>query len=288
MRDLVSVTTVAKTRKIKRSVVQSLPVFRSINWKAFGILLAGGLLGVLAVLPMMLEMVASLPPDRVPPPEIPLPLIALLALVQNCVILAVVILIGMVLSKRIGLGYPIVQAWATRQPLPPLRPMVVSGILIGGAAGLILVLIDAVFFVQQLPSAILSIFEIPLWKRLLAGVVYGGITEELLMRLFLVSLVVWLLGRWWRSAEGQPASGAFWTSIVIVAVIFGLGHLPATAAMTPLTSSIVARALVLNGIAGIAFGWLYWRRGLESAMVAHASAHLIMQIPGAMFLKTLV
>ena len=263
-------------------------MFRSINWKAFGILLAGGLLGVLALLPMMLEMVASLPPDRVPPPEIPLPLIALLALVQNGVILAVVILIGMVLSKRIGLGYPLVQAWATRQPLPPLKQIVLSGVMLGGAAGVALVLLDAIFFVQKLPSSILSMFEIPLWKRLLAGVVYGGITEELLMRLFLVSLIAWLLGRWWRTADGLPASGAFVTAIVIVAVIFGLGHLPATAAMAPLTPTLVTRALVLNGIAGIAFGWLYWRRGLESAMIAHASAHLIMQFPGAMFLKTLV
>ena len=263
-------------------------MFKSINWKAFGILLAGGLFGVLAVLPMMAEFVASLPPDRVPPSEIPLPLIALLALVQNSVVLSIVILIGMVLSARTGVGYPIVEAWATRQPLPPLKPIVTSGILLGSAAGVALVLIDAIFFVRQLPASILSMLEIPLWKRMLAGVVYGGITEELLMRLFLVSLIAWLLGRWWRNAEGLPETGAFWTAIVIVAIIFGLGHLPATSVMAPLTPPLVARALALNGIAGIAFGWLYWRRGLESAMIAHATAHLIMQLPGAMFLKTLV
>lgn len=263
-------------------------MFRSINWKAFGILIGGGLLGVLAILPMMAEFVASLPPDRVPPSEIPLPLIAVLALVQNGVILSVVILIGMVLSARTGLGYPIVQAWATGEPLPPLRPIVTAGILLGGAAGVALVLIDAIFFVRQLPASMLSTLEIPLWKRMLAGVVYGGITEELLMRLFLVSLIAWLLGRWWRNAEGLPSSGAFWTAIIIVAIIFGLGHLPATSAFAPLTQTLVARAIVLNGIAGIAFGWLYWRRSLESAMIAHATAHLIMQLPGAIFLKTLI
>jgi len=29
----------------------------------------------------------------------------------------------------------------------------------------------------------------------------------------------------------------------------------------------VVRAVVLNGIVGIATGWLYWKYGLESAMV---------------------
>jgi hypothetical protein len=33
------------------------------------------------------------------------------------------------------------------------------------------------------------LLAIPLWKRLLGSVLYGGITEELVMRLFLVSLV---------------------------------------------------------------------------------------------------
>jgi hypothetical protein len=48
------------------------------------------------------------------------------------------------------------------------------------------------------------------------------------------------------------------------------------------------RALVLNGIAGIAYGYLYWKRGLEAAMLAHMSTHLIMQIPGVMLLKTML
>jgi hypothetical protein len=45
------------------------------------------------------------------------------------------------------------------------------------------------------------------------------------MRLFLVSLVAWLCGRWLRTPAGLPTSGAFWIAIVLVAVIFGLGHL---------------------------------------------------------------
>jgi membrane protease YdiL (CAAX protease family) len=40
----------------------------------------------------------------------------------------------------------------------------------------------------------------------------------------------------------------------------------------------VARAVVLNGLAGIAFGYLYWTRGLESAMLSHFSADIILHV----------
>jgi membrane protease YdiL (CAAX protease family) len=85
-----------------------------------------------------------------------------------------------------------------------------------------------------------------------------------------------------------PASGAFWVAIVLVAVLFGLGHLPATSAITPLTTTLVVRALVLNGIAGITFGYLYWKQGLEAAMLGHMNAHVVMQIPGVMILTRML
>ena len=41
-------------------------------------------------------------------------------------------------------------------------------------------------------------------------------------------------------------------------------------------------------LAGVAFGYLYWKRGLEAAMLRHMSAHLVMQIPDVMLLKTML
>jgi membrane protease YdiL (CAAX protease family) len=34
----------------------------------------------------------------------------------------------------------------------------------------------------------------------------------------------------------------------------------------------------VNAAFGLLFGWLYWRRGLESAMIAHAMTHLVSQL----------
>jgi membrane protease YdiL (CAAX protease family) len=263
-----------------------LKLLKTVNWRVFSVLFVAGLLGVIAVLPFAFDLVGGLPINR--RADIPMPLVVTLALLQNGILLAAAILIGMRLSERVGLQMPLVQAWA-RGLAPPKPPAILRlGSVVGGAAGVALVGLEALFFLRYLPESMRTLFDLPLWKRLLAGIVYGGITEELLMRLFLLSLVAWLVGKWWKTPEGRPTTGAFWTAIIVVAVVFGLGHLPATAAVAPLTPLLVARALVLNGVAGIAFGYLYWRHGLEAAMVGHMSAHVVLQIPGVILLKSML
>jgi len=265
-----------------------LKLLKTVNWRVFSILFVAGLLGVIAVLPYMFDLLVTLPIGQGAAPDLPLPVVVALALLQNGILLAVVILIGMTLSERIGLPMPLVRAWATGGTTTRPQAILVPGFLVGAASGVVLVGVEALFFLRNLPEPVHQLFEIPLWKRLLAGILYGGLTEELLMRLFLLSLVAWVLGRWWKTPEGRPTTGAFWTAIIVVAVVFGLGHLPATAAMTPLTPLLVVRALVLNGVAGVAFGYLYWRHGLEAAMAGHMSAHVVLQVPGVMLLKSML
>jgi membrane protease YdiL (CAAX protease family) len=65
-----------------------------------------------------------------------------------------------------------------------------------------------------------------------------------------------------------------WLAIVVSAVLFGVGHLPALVQAVELTPVLVARTILLNAIAGVIFGWLYWQRSLETAMLSHASFHV--------------
>jgi membrane protease YdiL (CAAX protease family) len=147
--------------------------------------------------------------------------------------------------------------------------------------GTLLAVVDATVFFSRLPIALREFGQsVALWKRLLAGLFYGGITEELVMRLFLFSLIAWIFGRVSRKSDGTPSVGAFGLANLTVAVLFALGHLPATHALGPLTPLVVARCFLLNGAASLVFGYLFWRHGLESAMVAHASAHIGLQVLG--------
>ena len=70
----------------------------------------------------------------------------------------------------------------------------------------------------------------------------------------------------------------FLVAIFIAALGFAAGHLPTAAAMAPLTTWIVVRAMVLNSVGGIVFGWIYWKKGIEHSMVAHFCADLMLHV----------
>jgi membrane protease YdiL (CAAX protease family) len=67
-------------------------------------------------------------------------------------------------------------------------------------------------------------------------------------------------------------------AIVLSAILFGVGHLPALAATYPLTGPLVLRTVALNALVGIGLGWLFWRHSLETGMMAHASFHVALLV----------
>jgi hypothetical protein len=93
-------------------------MIQRINWKVFTILLMAGLLGVVAVLPFKLDLLGSRTIGQAAVPDIPLPLVITLALLLNGILLAAAIVIGMILSERIGLRMLLIRAWATGVTCP--------------------------------------------------------------------------------------------------------------------------------------------------------------------------
>ena len=143
--------------------------------------------------------------------------------------------------------------------------------------GVAIVLLDLWVFAPRLAASgsPISTLQPPAWQGLLASA-YGGIVEELLLRLGLMTLLVWVGVRLTRSEIARPV--VVWAAIVTSALLFGAGHLPTTATLLPLTPLVITRALLLNGVGGIVFGWLYWKRGLLAAMLAHFSADIVLHV----------
>ena len=113
---------------------------------------------------------------------------------------------------------------------------------------------------------------LPVPTRLL----YGGITEELLLRWGVLTLLVWVAWRLFLKRQRQPRNVYFVSAIVLSSVVFGLGHLPLAVALgTNLTAAIVLYVVSANSAFGLIAGYLYWRRGLEAATVAHMMAHVV-------------
>ena len=257
---------------IRMSRKATLDPNKSANLKVFGILTAGGVLGSLASLPYIFSLIE--------PPSIPIWQFLLLVTIQASVQTAFVTGLGLWLGGKVGLGAPVLKAWLAGDPQASHRFRASLPISVGAGvvvAGMML-LLEIFVFVPLLPDALRKVPLPSLWQGFLASF-YGGITEELLLRLGLMTLLVWLGTKLTR--QQHPKSSVMWSAIALTALIFGAGHLPITARLVPLTPFVVTRALLLNGIPGLLFGWLYWRKGLLAAMVAHFWSDIVLHVIGA-------
>lgn len=152
-----------------------------------------------------------------------------------------------------------------------LKRIVLFGLMPGLVIGLVIYLLDTIIF----PSSLLMTGKVhpPFWIGALASC-YGAINEEVLCRLFLFTLVYFGLNKIFSFGK-QNRLLFLWITNVIVAIIFGLGHLPAAFKLITPSSLEIFRLLILNGIPSIIFGWLYWSKGLPIAMIAHFMADLM-------------
>lgn len=154
----------------------------------------------------------------------------------------------------------------------PLKRVVYPAVLFGVLVGLVLFLFDKTLF----GNSLLSTTHPPFWAGLLASI-YGGVNEEVLLRLFLFTLIYFVLNKIFRFG-GNKRLSVLWVTNILVALIFGAGHLPAAFKMISPSAFEVFRVLFLNGIAGIVFGWLYWSRGIWTAIAAHFVTDLMIHV----------
>ena len=233
----------------------------SINWKLFMLLLVASVASAVAAMPYTFYLY-DLSSLELP---VPIPVAVLATVLQSAILFGLSILIGLHLGNRTNLGAPLLEAWLNKKPIEKLSSILTLSCIVGAIIGSLLFALDRYAFGYFIEPVTNFQSTPPLWTRVLVSF-YGGIAEEILMRLFLTTLLVWLFSKFSRSAK---SSLHVWAAIIIVSIIFGLSHLPMTASFTELTTLVVTRAVVLNGIAGIVFGWLYWRKGLTSAIIAH-------------------
>ena len=246
-----------------------------INWKLFIILLIASIFGIVAVLPYTMTLEESVFQN------LPVPLYVLLVsqIIQNTILFAVAIFIGLLLAKKVGLGLPILEGWLEgREVKTYLKSILGISVGLGILAGILIIGLDYLFsFAGVTINITQASINPPAWQGFLASF-YGGINEEILLRLFLMTLLVWIFFKIKKTEDGKPTKAGIWLAIVLAAIIFGIGHLPAVMTITTLSPLVVVRTIVLNGVGGIIFGWLYWKKGLESAMISHFSADIILHV----------
>ena len=255
-------------------------------WKLATTLWLASLAGAVLVLPYVLTLQQAALAAAAARTQMSVVQLLVISTAQTAVLLLIAVLAGLWASRRLGLEIPLVSAWLTRQPLPrDAGRTLLWAFAIGLAVGGVLILLDTLVF-AHMPSVAGLVKSTPgggtgpgAWQGLLASF-YGGIDEEILLRLGLMSVLALALRAVWRRRDADLPSGIFWIANILAALLFGLGHLPATAALVPLTAAVVLRAIVLNGVAGIVFGVLFRRYGLEWAMLSHFGADIVLHVIG--------
>jgi hypothetical protein len=258
---------------------------KTYNWRLLGILMVMVLVSVILITPYSL----SLQSATLATAKLPMPLIILLPIqwLETTILYGTLAAIGMFIANRIGLGLPFLESWLAGKPdWAGVRKFALPAIIAGVLAAIVIIVLDSVVFGPQL-SAELKQLKItlpasslvpPAWEGFLASF-YGGTTEEILLRLFALSIFAWI-GRFVnRAPDGRPGQIALWVANILSAILFGLGHLPATAAAgLPMDTLVITRAIVLNGLIGLVCGWFYWKHGLEAAMVSHFSGDIVLHV----------
>ena len=106
---------------------------------------------------------------------------------------------------------------------------------------------------------------------LMTRITSGGITEEVIFRWGLLSIVMWLL-----SLLIDSEATVFWISIISTGILFGLAHLPGNlAAGCKPSVMLVTTAIVANLWVSVFCGYLFWKYGLIAAMIVHILFHVI-------------
>ena len=231
-------------------------------------LLVLGFIGILSLLS------ARLPMDNLPPEvaeRFSENMIRGLMLINPTILLLVAVAIGLLLHEKVKLDVPIIRSLLARE-----KPVQVASILAYGAAGGVLagvaILGISAGFQPSLPAEFLALNE-KVQLGVATRLLYGGITEELLLRFGFMTLVVWGI---FKLAK-RLTPGVYGAGIVLSALVFALGHFPVVfQAVEAPSAGLLSYILLGNAAGGLVFGWLYWKKGLEAAIIAHMMTHVVM------------
>jgi len=172
-----------------------------------GLILFGlGLIGVLSILTMEIP----LPPEaeailkeKFTPQQI-----KMLILLNPTIILIVAVIVGTLLYQKVNLKVPLIEKMLgiENENLNTFNS-IKYGILAGVLSGTLLSLVGLIF-IPILPSEFLELGE-SLKPTLAVRFLYGGLTEEILMRFGLMTLIIWIASKIFKGTK--PI--VYWTGI---------------------------------------------------------------------------
>ena len=218
--------------------------------------LLGSLIGVPYTIAVLMDPAVGGPVD--------LPMVWLSAIGEAILFLAPASAVGIWLGKQVGVGPKLLSIFVTQTSVnwKTLRSHFYAGLIVG----LVLGVVGSIQ--NTLPKGALGAgLDNPSTFEYLLRCMSAAITEEILFRLGLVTLFVWII----RKILKKPALHvlALWIGSLVSSLLFAGAHLPHLLAFGSAGSSLVLIIVGFSTATGLVMSWLYIRYGLVSAMIAH-------------------
>ncbi len=254
------------------------------------------------------------------------PLLVGMEAIEIAVELAIAVSCGLLAAHRIGLGAPILEKWLCGEPIKSqVRQMLVPSVVVGILLAVISLLPNLSVFRpvfhpnrelahQEAERIIESNDKAKLAEKLgrfaderpltltslTVSWLNAAIGGELMSRLFALSIIALFFARITGGPPGTANDRVLFSAVLGVAVIGAIDYVLWQSATTRMIYSslgvirtvhdsfwlVIARAVLRTVPGAVGFGWLYVRRGIESAIlsafVASVVTHLLFKIAIAM------
>jgi len=237
--------------------------------------------------------------------------------------LAIAVSCGLLAAHRVGLGAPILETWLRGEAIKSqLRPLVVPSLLMGVLIAAVSILPNLSVFhpnrqlahqeaeriSESTDGAKLAekvrrfIDDRPLTlTSLTVSYLNAAIRGELISRLFLLSIIALIFVKITGSPSGTASNRVLFSAVLGVAAIGAIAYVAWQGATTKMIFSslgmiktvhdsfwlAITRAFLRTVPGAVAFGWLYVRRGIESAIlsafVASVVAHVLFVLVAVRF-----
>ena len=237
--------------------------------------------------------------------------------------LAIAVSCGLLAAHRVGLGAPILETWLRGEAIKSqLRPLVVPSLLMGVLIAAVSILPNLSVFhpnrqlahqeaeriSESTDGAKLAekvrrfIDDRPLTlTSLTVSYLNAAIRGELISRLFLLSIIALIFAKITGSPSGTASNRVLFSAVLGVAAIGAIAYVAWQGATTKMIFSslgmiktvhdsfwlAITRAFLRTVPGAVAFGWLYVRRGIESAIlsafVASVVAHVLFVLVAVRF-----
>ena len=209
--------------------------------------------------------------------------VGMLLFIRNLVAAAILIPVGLFCARRVGLTTPYLDYWFYRRGTPePVTRLLTRSVAWAVGLAVCIITIDLIFYTlfgetHPAPEVHARIPGVEAWRGFSISF-YAGVIAELQHRLFAMSVLAWVLISVTRTRGSRGRTIWLWMANLGAALYYVTGYIPGVEWFGPVSDLVLIRTYLIVLPAGLVFGYLYQKNGLESAIACHFFADIVIHV----------